>query len=39
VFNPIDKWIEALEEIKRLNAALLEEKDERIQLLEKVIAG
>lgn len=39
VFNPIDKWIEALEEIKRLNAALLEEKDERIRLLEKVIAG
>lgn len=35
--NPIEKWLEALEEIKRLNAALLKEKDEKIALLEKMI--
>jgi transcriptional regulator with XRE-family HTH domain len=35
--NPIEKWLEALEEIKRLNAALLKEKDEKISLLEKLI--
>lgn len=31
--NPIDKWLEALEEIKRLNAELLRVKDEQISLL------
>lgn len=36
--NPIDKWLEALEEIKRLNAALLNEKDEKIALLEKMLS-
>lgn len=36
-FNPIDKWVEALEENKRLNKALLEEKDEKIALLEKML--
>ncbi|MDR6514438.1 helix-turn-helix domain-containing protein [Chryseobacterium camelliae] len=36
-FNPIEKWIEALEEIKRLNAELLKSKDEQIQLMEKLI--
>jgi len=30
VFNPIDKWIEAMEENKKLYAALLKEKDEKI---------
>lgn len=35
--NPIEKWLEALEEIKRLNAALLKEKDEKIALLEKML--
>ncbi len=35
--NPIDKWLEALEEIKRLNTALLKEKDEKIVLLEKML--
>jgi len=35
--NPVEKWIEALEEIKRLNAALLKEKDEKIALLEKLL--
>lgn len=32
--NPIEKWLEALDEIKRLNAALLKEKDEKIAILE-----
>jgi transcriptional regulator with XRE-family HTH domain len=36
-FNPLDKLIEAFEEIKRLNAALLKEKDEKIALLEKLL--
>ncbi|WP_281632637.1 XRE family transcriptional regulator [Flavobacterium luteolum] len=35
--NPIDKWIEALEEIKRLNTELLKAKDEHIKALEKLI--
>ena len=35
--NPIEKWLEAMEEIKRLNAALLNEKDEKIALLEKML--
>ena len=35
--NPVEKWIEALEEIKRLNAALLKEKDEKVALLEKLL--
>ncbi|MBV4360256.1 helix-turn-helix domain-containing protein [Pinibacter aurantiacus] len=35
--NPVEKWLEALEEIKRLNEALLKEKDSKIELLEKVI--
>jgi len=35
--NPIEKWIEALEEIKRLNAELIKAKDEQIRLMEKLI--
>ncbi|WP_374175075.1 helix-turn-helix domain-containing protein [Flavobacterium tructae] len=35
--NPIEKWIEALEEIKRLNLELLKAKDEHIKVLEKLI--
>jgi transcriptional regulator with XRE-family HTH domain len=31
------KWLESLEEIKRLNAALLKEKDEKIALLQKMV--
>lgn len=31
--NPTDQWLEALEEIKRLNAELLRVKDEQIALL------
>ena len=37
-FNPIDKWLEALDENKKLYAALLKEKDEKIALLEKLAA-
>lgn len=35
--NPIEKWFAALEEIKRLNAELLKEKDEKIKLLEQIM--
>ncbi|WP_026703631.1 helix-turn-helix domain-containing protein [Flavobacterium soli] len=35
--NPIEKWMEALEEIKRLNLELLKSKDEQIKMLEKLI--
>lgn len=37
-FNALDKWLESMEEVKRLNAALLKEKDEKIALLERVLA-
>jgi hypothetical protein len=36
-FNPIDKWMEVLDENKRLYEALLKEKDEKIALLEKTV--
>ncbi|MBL0744412.1 helix-turn-helix domain-containing protein [Chryseolinea lacunae] len=36
-FNPLDKLIEAHDEIKKLNAALLKEKDEKIALLERIL--
>jgi hypothetical protein len=35
-FNPIDKWLEAIEENKKLYSALLKEKDDKIALLEKL---
>jgi transcriptional regulator with XRE-family HTH domain len=35
--NPVEKWIEALNEIKRLNDELLKAKDEHIKMLEKLI--
>ena len=35
--NPIEKWIEALEENKRLNAELLKAKDETIRALERLL--
>lgn len=35
--NPIDKLIEAMDEIKQLNAALIKEKDEKIALLERML--
>ena len=34
--NPVDKWMEALEENKKLYAALLKEKDEKIALMERM---
>lgn len=37
--NPIEKWIEAVEEIKRLNLELLKAKDEHIKVLEKLLNG
>ena len=37
--NPVEKWIEALEEIKRLNLELLKSKDEQIKILEKLISN
>ncbi len=37
--NPVERWMEALDEIKRLNAALIQEKDEKIKLLERMLAG
>jgi transcriptional regulator with XRE-family HTH domain len=37
VFNPIEKWLEALEEIKRLNAEVIKEKESKIKLLEEII--
>ena len=35
-FNPLDKLVEAYEEIRRLNEALLREKDEIIALLREL---
>ena len=36
-FNPLDKYIEAVAENKKLYEALLKEKDEKIALMEKLI--
>lgn len=36
-FNPLDKYLEQVEENKRLYQALLKEKDEKIALLEKML--
>lgn len=35
--NPIDKWLEALEEIKRLNKKLLESEKEKVAMLERMM--
>ena len=35
-FNPLDKYIEQVEENKKLYQALLKEKDEKIALLERL---
>ena len=37
VFNPLEKWLEALEENKKLYERLLKEKDEMIERLEKLL--
>ncbi len=36
-FNPLDKLVEAYDEIKRLNAELLKVKDEQIRLLQSLL--
>lgn len=35
--NPIEKWVEALEEIKRLNEELIKSKDDQIKMLERIV--
>ncbi|OMQ09094.1 helix-turn-helix transcriptional regulator [[Flexibacter] sp. ATCC 35103] len=37
--NPVDKWMEALEEIKRLNLELLKSKEDHIKALEKLFSN
>lgn len=37
IFNPVDKWLEALEENKRLYEALLKSEREKIAMLEKML--
>ena len=36
-FNPIDKYVEAVEKNEKLYEALLKEKEEKIALLEKML--
>ena len=36
-FNPIDKWVEALEENKKLYERLLESEREKVEILKKVL--
>lgn len=36
-FNPVDKWLEALEENKKLYEALLKSEREKIAMLEKML--
>ena len=36
-FNPLDKYVEAMEENKKLYQDLLKEKDEKIALLERML--
>lgn len=38
IINPIDKWIEALEENKKLYERLLQSEKEKVALLEKILA-
>jgi len=37
IFNPIDKWIEALDENKKLYERLLQTEREKVALLEKML--
>lgn len=37
VFNPVDKWVEALEENKKLYERLLQTEREKVALLEKML--
>lgn len=36
-FNPIDKWVEALEENKKLYERLLQTEREKVELLERMV--
>jgi len=36
-FNPIDKWVEALEENKKLYERLLQSEREKVELLKKIL--
>ncbi len=38
-FNPIDKWVETIEENKKLYEALLKSEREKVAMLEKVLEG
>ena len=38
-FNPIEKWIEALEDNKKLYDRLLQSEREKVEMLERVIAN
>jgi transcriptional regulator with XRE-family HTH domain len=38
-FNPIEKWLEAIEENKKLYERLLQVEREKIELLERLLAG
>ncbi len=38
-FNPIDKWVEAVEENKRLYEELLKSEREKVAMLEKMLEG
>lgn len=37
VFNPIEKWVEALDENKKLYERLLESEKEKVELLKKML--
>jgi hypothetical protein len=37
VFNPVDKWLEALDENKKLYEALLKSEREKVAILEKML--
>jgi transcriptional regulator with XRE-family HTH domain len=37
VFNPIEKWVEALEENKKLYERLLESEKEKVELLKRML--
>jgi len=36
-FNPIDKWVEALDENKKLYERLLQSEKEKVELLERIL--
>ena len=38
-FNPVDKWLEAIEENKKLYEALLKSEREKVAMLEKILEG